>query len=102
MRTIIEPMDVEVAPPATISRNGMVYFEPHLMGFTHLVDKTFRGNMPAQIDESDAGGLRHMVDFLLIPLTKFALDQCRPVSPTQEQNIVQSFLLLLTTHLELG
>eukprot|EP00435_Cladocopium_sp_Y103_P015241 s2361_g3.t1 len=32
MRTIMEPMDVNEASPATISRNGMVFFEPHLMG----------------------------------------------------------------------
>merc|ERR1719316_851693 len=41
MRTIMEPMDVAEASPATISRNGMVYFEPDLMGFQHLLDRTF-------------------------------------------------------------
>eukprot|EP00913_Durusdinium_trenchii_P016902 g15890.t1 len=46
MRTIIEPMDVEVASPATISRNGMVFFEPHLMGYQHLIDKTLKGGLP--------------------------------------------------------
>merc|ERR1719159_750671 len=46
MRTIMEPMDVDVASPATISRNGRVYFEPHLMGFQHLLDKSFPAKFP--------------------------------------------------------
>jgi len=102
MRTIIEPMDVEVASPATISRNGMVYFEPHLMGYRHLIDKTLRGGLPEQMDEADRSALKNMIDFLVPPLVKFVLEQCKQVSPTVEQGMVQSFLLLLTTHLTIG
>jgi len=102
MRTIIEPMDVEVASPATISRNGMVFFEPHKMGFNHLIEKTFLGDLPEVMDEAERKEAQAMIDFLVPPLVKYVHDQCKPVSPYQEQNIVQSCLRLLTTHLACG
>eukprot|EP00930_Biecheleria_cincta_P034372 TRINITY_DN23765_c0_g1_i1.p1 TRINITY_DN23765_c0_g1~~TRINITY_DN23765_c0_g1_i1.p1 ORF type:complete len:4302 (-),score=866.21 TRINITY_DN23765_c0_g1_i1:110-13015(-) len=102
MRTIIEPMDVEVASPATISRNGMVFFEPHLMGFHHLVEKTLKGGLPQEMDEGERTNLATMIEFLLAPLISFVLKQCKTVSPVQEQNLVQAFLSLLITHLQQG
>ena len=56
MRTIMEPMDVNEASPATISRNGMVFFEPHLMGIEPLVEKNFLGAMPEGLDEEEVSG----------------------------------------------
>lgn len=56
MRTIMEPMDVNEASPATISRNGMVFFEPHLMGIEPLVEKNFLGSMPEGLDEEEVWG----------------------------------------------
>lgn len=102
MRTIIEPMDVEVASPATISRNGMVFFEPHLMGYQHLIDKTFRGSLPAQLDTAGVTNLQRMVDIVAKPIFKYVHEQSAKVSPTQEQSLVQSFLAMLTTHLGLA
>ncbi|CAJ1351317.1 unnamed protein product [Effrenium voratum] len=93
MRTIIEPMaDVEVASPATISRNGMVFFEPHLMGYQHLIAKTLKGGLPQEMDETERAAVTGMIEFLA----------WHRVSPAQEQNLVQSFLLLLTTKLQSG
>lgn len=99
MRTVFEPMDVEVASPATISRNGMVFFEPHLMGFSHLIEKTFRGAMPKNMEDSDKAEARGMVDWIVPPLVKYVLEQCRQVSPVQEQNLVMGFLHLFTSHM---
>ncbi|CAJ1434663.1 unnamed protein product, partial [Effrenium voratum] len=100
MRTIMEPMDVNEASPATISRNGMVFFEPHLMGVDPLLEKNFLGSMPETLDEEEVNEVRAMTGWLLKPCLKFLREECHEVSPTQDQNLVQSFMQLLMSHMK--
>eukprot|EP00931_Biecheleriopsis_adriatica_P059471 TRINITY_DN3558_c0_g2_i1.p1 TRINITY_DN3558_c0_g2~~TRINITY_DN3558_c0_g2_i1.p1 ORF type:complete len:4446 (+),score=1220.06 TRINITY_DN3558_c0_g2_i1:273-13340(+) len=100
MRTIMEPMDVNEASPATISRNGMVFFEPHLMGIDPLVEKNFLGAMPEGLEEDEEKEVRAMTEWLLKPCLQYLREECSEVSPTQDQNLVQSFFYLLMSHIK--
>jgi dynein heavy chain len=100
MRTIIEPMDVEVASPATISRNGMVFFEPQLLGFMHVVERELSTGLPTTLDESEVKNLRSVVDFLTTPLIQWVNKNGQPVTPTLDQSLAYSFIRLLLGELK--
>eukprot|EP00746_Dinoflagellata_sp_MGD_P128313 gnl/MRDRNA2_/MRDRNA2_62704_c0_seq1.p1 gnl/MRDRNA2_/MRDRNA2_62704_c0~~gnl/MRDRNA2_/MRDRNA2_62704_c0_seq1.p1 ORF type:complete len:2643 (+),score=576.00 gnl/MRDRNA2_/MRDRNA2_62704_c0_seq1:1172-7930(+) len=56
--------------------------------------------MPPEMDESEVGEVHAMTDWLLGPCIKYVREQCQEVSPTQDQNLVQSFLRMLLSHLK--
>lgn len=99
MNLIFEPMDLQAASPATVSRCGMVYMEPKSMGWRILLD-SWVNTLPEFFSEDDKKYIYSLVDWTADYLLEFLRANIEEISPTQDQNIVKSFMKIFESMLK--
>eukprot|EP00163_Fabomonas_tropica_P025039 TRINITY_DN4311_c0_g1_i1.p1 TRINITY_DN4311_c0_g1~~TRINITY_DN4311_c0_g1_i1.p1 ORF type:complete len:380 (+),score=90.88 TRINITY_DN4311_c0_g1_i1:36-1142(+) len=99
MNMIFEVQDLAVASPATVSRCGMVYMEPHLLGWNPLVTSWIEG-LPETYTQDLRDQIQEMVEWLVSPMLHFNRKYMRHQTPCADANLVRSLLNLLSALLE--
>lgn len=89
MNMIFEPMDLAVASPATVSRCGMVYMEPHQIGWRPIF-MCWINKLPKCFNEDHIKTITNLVDVIIQPCLDFVRNDCNETTPTQDQNLVTS------------
>lgn len=99
MNLIFEPMDLQAASPATVSRCGMVYMEPKSMGWRVLLD-SWAVKLPEHFTPEDKSHIVSLIDWVADHLLEFIRAHIEETSPTQDQNLLQGLFRLFRSLLK--
>lgn len=99
MNMIFEPMDLAVASPATVSRCGMVYLQPHELGWQHLFE-SWKNTLPEGFEEEQLKVLDSLFSVVVQPCIDFVRHEAKEQTPTEDQNLVVSLLRILRSMLK--
>ena len=116
MSMMFEPMDLLVASPATVSRCGMIYLEPEMLGWKPLLEawletnrkdgKFFKPTDEAPVKftlfGSDVDLIQGLFNWLVEPALCFIRKEGVEMSPTVDSNLVMSLLNILEALLARG
>jgi dynein heavy chain len=91
MNMIFEPMDLAVASPATVSRCGMVYLQPHEMGWEHLF-KSWKNTCPEKFGDDQYKVLDQLINVVIQPSLDYIRQQAKETTPTEDQCLVVALL----------
>merc|ERR1711871_64392 len=99
MTMMFEPEDLEVASPATVSRCGMIYMEPHSLGYDCMLDVWFAYLAP-KILSSTKSKLRFLCDKWLPTTITMLRRTCTEPMESMDNALVNSLLRVLDCTLD--
>ncbi|XP_047106954.1 dynein axonemal heavy chain 3 [Schistocerca piceifrons] len=99
MNLIFEPADLEQASPATVSRCGMIYLEPHQLGWRALL-ASYENVLREKLLDVQLELLDELIDWLVPPILSFLHESCQLFIETSELHLFHSFSRLFSSLLE--
>ena len=94
MNMIFEVQDLAVASPATVSRCGMVYVQPSLLGWRPVM-VSWMNTLPEGLTDEHKAHIEGLFDWLLPPCVRLATKECKMPQPMHEINLAQACMRLL-------
>ncbi|KAL2622254.1 hypothetical protein R1flu_002459 [Riccia fluitans] len=91
MNMIFEVGDLAVASPATVSRCGMVYLEPHQLGW-HPLMISWINTLPACFPAKVKAHLRGLFEWMVNACLRFVRKHVKEISPTGDTALVVSLM----------
>jgi dynein heavy chain len=92
MSLIFEVKDLAAASPATVSRCGMIYMDPEVMGWRPLMKSWMNQDF---LDEDLKTPLTNMFEWMVDPCLQFIRSDCTELSTTSNSNLVKSLMNLI-------
>ena len=98
MTMMFEPEDLAAASPATVSRNGMVLLEPHMLQWQSLL-ASWLEILPLPL-EAAKPQLTNLFNYFLPPLLRLVKKECKEPVVTKDTELVISLIKLMNSHLD--
>ncbi|XP_042197106.1 dynein axonemal heavy chain 3 [Callorhinchus milii] len=96
MSLIFEPADLEQASPATVSRCGMIYMEPHQLGWLPLKN-SYMDTLPQSLTPEHKELINDMFHWLMAPCLEFIRLNCKFFVKTSPIHLAYTMMRLYTS-----